>query len=521
MQKMTRREFGKKFMQGVSGIAVATSVGATASPSKASQMPDHPNIVFVSSDQHAYKYAGYMGHPLVQTPHLDQIAEAGVAFTNNYTGSPVCVPGRTCMMTGTYASDNHSYGNSTVWDGTHPTWVALLRDAGYHTWGTGKTDLNDTHDIGFVEGETGNGHQSHPDITELFRRPPAYRVGERPNVDGHARDSRHNDADRTKNALDFIRNKSRQLGQPWLAFVGLSEPHPSFVALRKYFDYFYPNRTDMPNIPPGHLEDLHLVMQELRHFKRIATPIPAERIRRARAGYYGMISELDEYLGQIWQAVAETGQQENTLFIYTSDHGESLGEHGLWYKNNLYDVAARVPLVMAGGGLPSGMVVNHPVSHVDVVRTMLGWTGAKTHSGLRGTDLSPLLSGHSDAGPPFVYSENHTEGNITGSFMIRKGDWKYLHFTWYDDLLFNLKEDPGEFENRINDPAAQNVRKELQAILNSQVDTEAITVEAFHAEEKMLQNMASSMTEEEMFNEFKGRLGPGLAMNMVAKARGR
>lgn len=519
MATLTRREFGKRMLQGFGGAALLgrTTRGAvrrTAGPVA------RPNIVFISSDQHAYKYTGYMGHPIVQTPNLDRIASTGVAFSANYTGAPVCVPGRACLMTGTYASDNHSYGNSTVWDGTHPTWTAQLRDAGYYTWATGKMDLNDTHDLGITEGDTGNGHQTGPDITELFRRPPAYRVNERPNVDGHGRDHRHQDAERTAEAVRFLRDSAPGLKQPWVAYVGLTEPHPSFVALQEHFDYFYPNRTDLPNIPPGHLEDLHLVMQELRHFKRIATPIPEDRIRRARAGYYGMIRELDEYLGQIWQALEETGQIENTIFVYTSDHGESLGEHGLWYKNNLYDVAARVPLVLAGSGLPQGQLIDTPVSHVDLVATLLGLAEVERNAALRGTDLLPLMTGDS-AGPPFVYAENHSEGNITGSFMIRTGEWKYIHFTWYDDLLFNLREDPGEFENRIEDPSAQSVRQELEAILRKQVDPEAITVAAFHAEEQMLRDMANSMTEEELFREFKGRLGPGLARNMAAKAKGR
>jgi choline-sulfatase len=375
--------------------------------------------------------------------------------------------------------------------------------------------------MGFVDGDTWDGHQRNPDITELFRRPVAYRIRERENVDGGPRKERHRDAETTRQAVDFIRNQSKQLDKPWAAYVGLLEPHPSFVALRKHFDYYYPTKVDMPNVPPGHLEDLHLVMQELRHFKRIATPIEEERIRRARAGYYGLVSELDEYIGQIWKALEDTGQLQNTIFIYTSDHGEALGEHGLWYKNNLYDVGIRVPLIIAGAGLPAGKVIDIPVSHVDLVRTLLGWTGASTHNHLRGTDMSPLISDKPGGAPPFVYAENHSEGNITGSFMVRKGDWKYLHFTWYDDLLFNLNDDPGEFQNRLEDPQAAPVLEELRSILNAQVDSEKITLQAFQKEEQMLKDMAESMTEEELVEALKGRLGPGLARNMASRAKGR
>ena len=271
-----------------------------------------------------------MGHPIVQTPNLDRIAAQGTVFTDAYAGAPVCVPGRSCLMTGTFASDNNSYGNSTVWQGQNPTWGALIRDAGYCTWANGKMDLHDEYDLGFDYENTGNGHQRSPDITELFRRPLAYRVNERPNVDGGPRNERHQDSDRTMEALDFLQNEAGGKSKPWAMYIGMTEPHPRFVALKKYFDYYYPNKTDMPNIPPDHLENLHVVFKELRHFKHIATPISDDRIRRARAGYYGLIGEMDEYIGQIYDALEKSGELENTIFIYTSDHGESLGEHGLW-----------------------------------------------------------------------------------------------------------------------------------------------------------------------------------------------
>ncbi|MDA2937500.1 sulfatase-like hydrolase/transferase [Acidobacteria bacterium AH-259-A15] len=472
------------------------------------------------SDQHSYKYTGYAGHPLVKTPNLDRIAGEGVIFTDAYCGSPVCVPGRSSMMTGMYASDCNSFCNSTVWDGSHPSWGKCLRDAGYYCLATGKMDLNDDFDSGFEEIETSHGHRHRPDITSLFRQPVAYRMGERPNVDGRPRQKRHRDGRRADAALKFLREDSQQLKQPWTLYVGFTEPHPRFVALQKYYDMYPTYSIDMPNIPPGHLEDLHLMFQELRHFKRIAAPIPEERIRRARAGYYGMISELDEYIGQIWQELERTNQLENTLFIYTSDHGESLGEHGLWHKNNLYDVAARIPLVMAGPGFPKGVKVSTPAAHVDMVATILELSGAGIPATLRGHSLLPLMRGRSGDHPGFAYSESHSEGNCTGSFMIRKGDWKYLHFTWYDNLLFNVAQDPGEFNNRIHDPAAKRIKNELQEILRAQVDPEEVTQRAFSKQGKMLGKMAKRMSEEELFTLFKGRMGPGLARVLARSSKG-
>lgn len=513
MPDETRRTFNKSLAAGLGAAALPALRGSPASGSK-------PNIVYICSDQHSWKYTGFAGHPIVKTPNLDRLAGQGLVFSNAYCGSPVCTPGRASMMTGMHASDCGSYCNSTVWDGSHPTWGTRLSNAGYDARATGKLDLNDDFDIGFKEVETSHGHRHGPDITSLFRQPVGYRIGEREDVTGSPRDERHHDAKITQNAVNFLRDESRSVGRPWIQYVGFTEPHPKFIALRKYWDQYPVEEIDMPDVPLEYLEQQHLMLQELRHFKRVATQISERRIRLARRGYYGMIGELDEYVGRLWAALEETGQLENTVFIYTSDHGEMLGDQGLWYKNNLLEPAARVPLVIVGPGVPKGRTIDTPVSHVDLAATMLDWAGGDA-AGLRGHSLAPLIAGEPGAQPDFVYAESHSEGNCTGSFMIRKGDWKYIHFTWYDDLLFNLADDPGEMTNRIADPTVKPVLEDLRAILDQQVDTEAVTKAAFAKQRSMLDGFAQTMTEDELAKMLEGRLGKGLARVMAGAARER
>ena len=504
--KTTRRE-----LAAVLGAAV-TAAGQTRKK---------PNIVFICSDQHSFKYTGYAGHPLVKTPNLDRIARRGVVFENAYCGSPVCTPGRACMMTGLYPHETSSFCNSTVWDGSRPTWGTRLRQAGYHTEATGKFDLNPDFEIGFEEHATSHGHHKGPDITSLFRSPVAYRTNERPQIDGKPRDTDHKDKARAERCVEFVREKAAGLDKPWCYYVGFTAPHPAFVARREYWDMYPQDRVDMPDVPADYLENQHLMFQEMRHFKRIATPIPEERIRRARAAYYGLVTELDEHIGQVWKALEETGQLENTIFIYTSDHGEALGDHGLWLKNNLLEPAAHVPLVIAGPGAPRGRRVADPVSHVDLVQSLLDWSGAEGGSELRGHSLIPLMNGGSGSHPGWAYAESHSEGNTTGSFLIRKGPWKYIHFTWYDDLLFNLDEDPGELHDRSQDPAAQDALRELRGILDAQVDTEAVTQAGFQAQEKMLARLAAGNSETGLAKILEGRMGTGLARVLAARAKGR
>lgn len=517
MSQLTRRDFGKRVAASLGSAAVAGTM--PYSDAMRGMIPQKPNIVFICSDQHSYRYAGYAGHPLVRTPNLDRIAQQGTVFTDTYCGGPVCVPGRASMMTGMYASDCNSFCNSTVWDGSHPVWGTYLRDAGYQTVAMGKLDLHDAYGTGFREIETSHGHQYSPDITSLFRRPVGYRVNERPYVDGAPRDERHRDARIADMASSFIR--SAGYGQPLALYTGFLMPHPRFIALRKYYEMYPSYGIDMPNVPEGHLYEQHLIFQELRHFKLLSSPVAEGAVRRARAAYYGMITELDEYIGDIREALDAAGQLSNTIFIYTSDHGEMLGEHGLWYKNNLYEQAARVPLVMSGPGIPEGKTVSQPVAHVDLVATLLDWAQVPRPAHLRGTSLLPLMHGRPGLKPEFAYSESHSEGNCAGSFAIRKGDWKYIHVTWYEDLLFNVKEDPGEFHNRINDPGTKTVQQEMLDILHAQVDPEEVTIRAFQTQAKYLADMAGKMTESELVEKFRGRLGPGLAQTLAASVKGR
>ena len=515
----SRRDFVKQLAAGIGGAIVAPALGGAevAQTKEASRTtPRQPNVVLYLSDQHAFKYAGFMGHPVVRTPNLDRIANRGTVFTSTYCGSPVCAPSRAGMLSGVYPSDVNSFGNSTVWDGSHPAWPALLRDAGYTTFGAGKMDCSKSGDMGFTDAQgVNNGHSKHPDVTAYFRRPLCGRMNEREIVEGKARkEGSSHDEPVVQRTIDFIKGRKNQAG-PWAAYCGGRMPHPPFVGLQEYFDH-YLNRVTMPNIPPGHLEELPFLYQQLRHYKNIATPIPDERIRRARAAYYAMITEMDANIGRIWQAVEDSGEADNTIFIYSSDHGESLGEHGLWLKNNLYDVAARVPLVIAGPGIPSGARVDTPVAHVDVTRTILEWGGTKLPEKLRGHSLVPLMRGSTGDHPGWAYTESHSEGNFTGSFMIRKGDWKYIHVSWDDGALFNLAEDPDEFHNCIAEPRAQPVLEELRGILRSQVDPDEVTERAFATQRASMDRLLEGKQPDEIFGQFSGRLGHAQAVELLS-----
>jgi len=511
---MNRREFTTHLLSGLGVAALSPVIQTAAAATAPTKGARRPNLVFVFSDQHSYKYTGYAGHPHVRTPNLDRIAARGATFTNTYCGNPVCTPARACMITGMYASDSNSFCNATVWDGSHPSWGVALREQGYRLYATGKLDLNPAFPTGFTEEIVSNQHVDDPDTTAFFRRPLCLRENERPMINGRSRPKRAGSQGTTTRVVNFIRKQTGD--QPWVAYAGIGLPHPPYVGLEEHYNYYYPNRVDLPAIGTRieELEALHPVFRQMRNFKNNATPIPEERQRRARAAYYAMVTEVDDYIGEIWRTLEESGQLENTIFVYSSDHGEMLGDHGLWMKNSLFESSAHVPLVIAGAGIPSGKIVDTPTSHVDLIRTFLEWGGAAASPKLRGHSLVPLMHGERGDHPGWAYSESHSEGNSTGSFMIRKGDWKYLHFSWYDEVLFNLRDDPNELVNRIDDPAAQRVREELSAILRSQVDPLEVTNRAFTAQRARMDRLLAGGWGDKL-DHFSERIGKGQAIALL------
>ena len=445
---------------------------------------------------------------------MDRLARMGVLFRNAYTCSPVCAPGRAGMMSGRFPSDVDSFCNSTPM-GHVPTWGNYMRDAGYACRAYGKMDLTTGVDYGFEQPNARGGHSERPDITSLFRAPVCFRQGERANVNGSFADRDHHDVQVTRDVMAQL--KQPRGTKPRAIYAGLTQPHPKWVALPKYRDMYPPEKMPLPLIPEGYLETRHTFFQIAANFKNIQSPIPKERVQRARAAYYGMVSELDGNIGKLLDQLEHSGEMENTLIVYTADHGEMLGEHGMWLKNVLLENAARVPLILAGAGLPKGKIVDTPVSHVDMVATMLDLAGAKQPEKARGTSLVGLANGKADTHPGFTYSESHSEGNCTGSFMLRKEDWKYLYFTGDEPLLFNLKDDPAELRNLAGKPETAAIQKELHRRLTSLVDPDAVTRRAFDAQERVLMKMVKSMKRGEFHDEIVGRLGSAQAWVLANK----
>ena len=221
----------------------------------------------------------------------------------------------------------------------------------------------------------------------------------------------------------------------------------------------------MPTIPPGHLDNQHPVYQRMRRAFGLAE-FPEELVRRARVGYYGLITYLDEKVGRLLDILEATGQRENTLVAYFSDHGELAGEHGMWRKSNFYEQSVRVPLQLAWPGqLPAGRRVNGAVSLVDLVATIVEAAGASSEGALDGDSLLALARDDAADWKDEAFSESLAHGVARPMAMLRRGQYK-LNYSLDDPVeLYDVARDPGEFHDLGNDPAYQGLREELRSAL--------------------------------------------------------
>jgi choline-sulfatase len=310
------------------GLAVATAPGIGAlTVSSARRNP--PNILFILADNYNPNVVGCAGHPIVKTPNIDRLAARGTYFSNCYCGSPLCAPARATLFSGMFPSDVDSWCNATPFQGQVPTWGHRLQEGGYFCKATGKMDLTGRVDLGFEQIRTRHGHDTSPDVTALFRRPLCYRIDERPNIGLRIMRGEHQDESVTRTTLQFLAEQAPRLKRPWAMYVGYIGPLPGFTVEPKYAQMYDPADIELPMLPPGYLETLPLPWQATRAYKRIAEPIPEERQRKAIAAYYGNVTALDERIGRVLDQLERSGEKDNTIVIYTADHGRSLGEHGL------------------------------------------------------------------------------------------------------------------------------------------------------------------------------------------------
>ena len=435
------------------------------------------NVLFIFSDQHAQKVAGCYGDAVVRTPNMDRLAGEGVQFDNAYCPSPICVPSRMATLTARWPHRQECWTNDDMLRSDLPSWLHMAGAAGYDPALIGRLHaIGPDQSHGYASRAVGDHSPNHPGSarqsmgvlsgTNDPNRESLENSG--PGMSAYqAKDEAVTDA-AVKWLLETGAAKKAS-GQPFCLTVGYMLPHPPYVADREAFDA-YNGRVPPPSIDPADM------VGEWHHWWRSARKVAdvsvAER-DRARAAYWGLVQRLDEMIGRVLGAVAEIGAMDDTLIVYASDHGDHLGERGLWWKHTFFEESVKVPLIMRlPGVLPAGERRDHVVNLIDLGQTLLEAMGTEQLPNTDGRSFWSVAQDRSACWRNETFSEyctdpvpHWTNGRAVQQRMIRSDNWKLSIYDSEPPLLFDLKTDPEERSNRANDPACADVLRSLMARL--------------------------------------------------------
>ncbi len=361
------------------------------------------NVVFIMSDEHSRRVLGSYGNSVVRSPNLDALAGGGTLFENAYCNCPICVPSRASFATGRYVHAIGYWDNAFPYRGTPASWGHRLHDTGHRCDSIGKLHYRGSEDPNGFDNEILPLHvlKGEGDVQGMLRRPPPARdsTGQLAG-DAGAGDSTYLQYDRNirDEAVQWLKNAAaKRPDKPWCLFISFVCPHFPLVAPPEFFNLYDLKKLPLPRLrDPADFPD-HPVLRKLREVQNYEDHFRSEdHVRIALAAYYGMVSFLDDNIGRVLKVLRETGLEDDTLVVYTSDHGDNLGTRTFWGKSNMYEEAVGVPLILKGPGIPSGHRVSTPVSLVDMYPTIIdavGETAAPEERKLPGTSLLWLLDG--------------------------------------------------------------------------------------------------------------------------------
>jgi len=443
------------------------------------------NLLIIMSDEHNPKVLGCNGHPLIKTPHMDALAARGTRFTAAYTNSPICIPARASFATGRHVHEMDDYwDNGHPYDGRVEGWGHELQRQGHAVTSIGKlhyrnADLPTGFDEQIVPMHVVEGIG---DISGCVREPLHVRNKCRALSEQIGPgNSTYLDYDRdiTRHTLDWLENEApNHTEKPWVLFVSFVCPHFPLIAPPEFYEMYPLDQIPQPKGGDGSGYVRHPWAEALRGCQIYDDFFTEETRRIAITSYYGMTSFLDDNIGQVLAKLDAVGLADDTRVIYTSDHGDNLGARGLWGKSNQYEESAGVPMIMAGPDIPEGQVCTTPVSHVDCHQSIFHSSGAEMAADDRTGRSLFDIAGEPDDAERIVLSQYHAVGAVTGAFMLRQGNWKYVHYVGLPPELFDLANDPEEMTDLGQDPAQADRISAFERALRDMLDPEAVDASA-------------------------------------------
>ena len=443
---------------------------------------EQPNVVFVMADQLTAKALPFHGHPVVKAAALSRLAREGVVFENAYCNAPLCGPSRTSMMTGQMPSKVGGYDNAHEFPASMPTFAHYMRLGGYRTCLSGKMHFAGPDQLlGFAERLTTDIYPSDFSWTPNWSDPDAkVRFQDMQNVmqAGTCLRSLQMDYDDEVNerAVRWLYDRARDAElAPFMLTVSFTSPHDPYVARPEFWDMYDDNDIDLPKVPPIPVEELDAHSARLHaHYSVGEVEVTEDVIRRARHGYYASIEYIDSKIAALTQVLEETGLAENTILVFASDHGDMMGERGMYYKKCFFEWALHVPLIMWSPGNIGAGRVSDAVSLVDILPTFSAWAGTLDDVvECDGLSLLPALEG--EALPVRqIGAEYLSEGVFEPVFTLIEGRLKLIYSEVDPPLLFDLAHDPDEMTNLASDPAYEDTLHRLIGIARDRWDADAI-----------------------------------------------
>jgi choline-sulfatase len=417
----------------------------------------------------------------VRTPNLDALAARGTRFTSAYCQTPICVPSRASLATGQWAHAVDSWDNATPYVGTEaPSWGHRLIARGHRLTTVGKLHYRRVDDpSGFPDQRVplhvldGTG-----DLYGLLRGD----MPERPQSLRHVIEARTGESEYVRydraiaeTAARWLTEEATSERRPWVLFVGFVSPHFPLVVPDRYFNLYPADALPMPVAWAPEAWSRHPAHELHRRQFGLGHPLDEATVRRALRAYYGLVSFLDEQVGTVLDALQRAGLAGTTRIIYTTDHGDTIGEHGLWWKSSMYESSVGVPLILAGPDIPAEKVVHTNAMLVDVFPTVLEAVGAQPapeDATLPGRSLLALA--REDDHARTAFSEYHAIFSRRGIFMLRTERWKYVHYVADPPELYDLVADPDELTDLGTDPRYVDVRETCEKKLRELVDPETV-----------------------------------------------
>lgn len=458
---------------------------------------DRPNLLLITVDQMRGDCLSAAGHPIVETPNLDRLAKSGVFFRNAYSATPSCLPARASIFTG-MSQQSHGrvgYMDQVPWTYPH-TLPGELAAAGYHTQCVGKMHVYPTRNLcGFHNVVLHDGYmhynrdKSRVKASEHFDQCDDYlhwlrsQAGADHDLIDHGLDCNASTVARpwhleekyhptnwaVSESIDFLRR--RDPSKPFFLWSSFVRPHPPFDPPQVYFDMY--KDLDIPLPVVGNWVDENAATNGDTSPETAFGKLKGRRLQRALAAYYALITHLDDQIGRLMNALFEQGVLNNTIVLFTSDHGEMMGDHHLFRKSLPYEGSAKVPFMVYDPGnhlsLKRGLEVDSVVEMRDIMPTLLEAAGVPIPSSVDGSSVLPLCKGEETQWREYLHGE-HSLGELSNQY-ITDGKMKYIWFTQSGrEQLFNLSEDPQELTDLAQSPSMASELQKWRGILVQELD---------------------------------------------------